>query len=452
MAFVLLPVASRILGDASFGRYNLATTIMFFVMLIDDFGINMWLTREIAKNRDCAQRYFAFSLGLKSVLIFASLLFVAILLALTGYDAETVKAIWIFSLYGVLISFRDLAVAIYRAAEEMVWESLVLTIERVLVTVFGIVALLVWHSLIALSWAFVAAAVISLLFSSRVLFSRYLVPQIWFSWHEFGQIFKGASLFGISVFLTTFYSRIDMMMLSVMKPPQVWGYYGAAHKLIDFTNVVPTVLMIAMFPAFSRLQAGAADDLSYLFTRGVKMLLLLAVPLIPGVMIFSQQIVDVVYGSSFQPAVPALRIFGVTAAILFINIFAAGLFGATGFQRHLLLIQMVGLLLNAGLNTLLIPGLAHIGAAAATVITEGLVLIITLWFALTRITRLAELRFLRQILLATAGMTGVALALKAAGIELWLGIGAGFAVYVVLALILRIVSWREIVAFRQSPG
>ncbi|HQG46502.1 MAG TPA: oligosaccharide flippase family protein, partial [bacterium] len=44
MAMILLPVASRLLGPASFGRYNLATTVMFFTMLADDLGLNMWVT------------------------------------------------------------------------------------------------------------------------------------------------------------------------------------------------------------------------------------------------------------------------------------------------------------------------------------------------------------------------------------------------------------------------
>ena len=142
MAMLLLPVASRILGPASFGRYNLATTIMFFTMLADDLGLNMWVTREIAKHKERAQRYFAYAVGLKVVLIPLSLLFVALYLELGSYDRETVEAVWIFSLYALLTSFRDLAVALFRAFEEMEWESLAQSIEKVLTTALGIAVLL----------------------------------------------------------------------------------------------------------------------------------------------------------------------------------------------------------------------------------------------------------------------------------------------------------------------
>ncbi len=74
---------------------------MFFIMLVDDFGLNMWLTREIAKNRDQVRSYLAHSLGLKIVLVLASTIFLLLILAFTNYDAETIRSIWIFALYGI---------------------------------------------------------------------------------------------------------------------------------------------------------------------------------------------------------------------------------------------------------------------------------------------------------------------------------------------------------------
>jgi O-antigen/teichoic acid export membrane protein len=268
MAFILLPVAARVLGEASFGRYSLATTIMFFVMLVDDFGLNMWVTREVAKYRDRAERYVAYTVGLKIVLILASVVFLALFLCITPYDDQAKQSIWIFAIYGILISFRDLAIAVFRAFEDMAWESVVLSVEKTLVTGLGIAVLVSGGRLIALSWAFVFAAVISLVLSAFILFPRFVRPKIAFSAREFWPMLKGASVFGISLFLTTIYSRIDTLMLSFMKGQDVLGWYSAAHKLVDFTNVIPTVLMIATFPALSRSSIGIGEQLDRMFTRG----------------------------------------------------------------------------------------------------------------------------------------------------------------------------------------
>lgn len=446
LALILLPISSRLLGDQAFGRYALATTMMFFVMLVDDMGVNMWLTREIAKNRDQVQSYLAHSLGLKIVLVVASTLFILLILAFTNYDSETIQSIWIFALYGVLISFRDLGIAIFRAFENMVWATVVETVEKALITVLGIIVLLSGGHLIGLAWVFVASAAISVTLCALLLSSKLVKPTLAFSYRKFITMLKAASAFGISVFLTSMYSRIDMLMLSVMKGPEVWGWYSAAHKLIDFTNFVPMVFMIATFPTFSRFSVGANDRLNHLFTRGFKYLFLLAIPMIPGVYLLSDAIIQTFYGSDFINAVPALKILGITAAILFINIYAAGLYGATNHQSRLVIIQVFGMAINATFNYFLIPKMAHVGASLATLITESLVLTITLYYAFKKITRLTETRFLGQVMLATLAMALFLYFFKHANVFFIVAISVG--IYFAILLLLKTIRIQELVQFR----
>jgi O-antigen/teichoic acid export membrane protein len=450
MAFILLPVASRILGDDSFGRYNIATTIMFFVMLVDDFGLNMWVTREIAKYRERAQRYFSFTIGLKAVLIAASFLFVLVVAKFSPYDVETIRAIWIFSIYAILISFRDLAIALFRAYEDMKWETVVLGLERVLITLFGIFALQMGWGLAGLSWAFVVAAVISLCLSGFVVALKFVPIGISFSIQEFWPMIKGASVFGISMFLTTMYSRIDMLMLSFMKSTEVWGWYAAAHKLIDFTNVVPNVIMIATYPAIARFSVKHKDQVSALFTRGFKLLLILAIPMVPAIFITSDLLIRIVNGPEFINAVPALQTLSFTAAILFINIYAAGLYGATNNQGKLVVIQIIGLALNTVLNYFFIPIYSHVGAAFSTVVTESLVLGITLIFAFTKITQLAEKKFLYQILIAAVLMLSSYFLMSS--INEYLSLFAGLVVYFGSLFLMKTLTIRELLFFKQQQS
>jgi len=448
MAMVLLPVASRVLGVEAFGRYSLATTVMFFVMLVDDLGLNMWVTREIAKYRSRAQRYLAYTIGLKVALIAASLIFVSLWLRLSPYDRETVQSIWIFTLYAILTSFRDLAIAIYRAYEDMQWESVTLSVEKILTTVFGVWVLWRGGGLIGLSWAFVAATLVSLLLAARILFKNYLRPQWAFSVREFIPMLRGAVVFGISVFLTTTYSRIDMMMLSFLKGPEVWGWYSAAHKLIDFTNMVPTVLMVATFPAFSRFAGISQADLDRVFTRGFKVLLLLAIPMVPGIFLLAEPVIRLFYGPGFEASVPALQILGCAAAILFINIYAAGIFGATNNQERLVVVQIFGLALSASLNYLLIPRWAHVGSSLACLTTEASVCTITLFIAFSRIVHLTERRFFRDALLAAGVMTGAIWLLRS--LPVLLVVSAGVGVYFLLLMVMKTITWQEVLQIRKE--
>jgi len=233
-----------------------------------------------------------------------------------------------------------------------------------------------------------------------------------------------------------------------MKGPEVWGWYSAAHKLVDFTNVVPTILMIATFPAFARYSTMAGAELNALFTRGFKYLLLLAIPLIPGVILTAEPVIRTVYGDQFLSAVPSLRLFGWTAAILFVNIFAAGLYGATNHQGKLAVIQVIGLILNVTFNLLLIPKLAHVGAALSTVLTEAIVLLITLFFAFKRIVRLSEKRFIADILMATVAMSGLILLLKPA--HVFLIISTAMVVYFGILFLRKTIRIDELLQFKKK--
>jgi O-antigen/teichoic acid export membrane protein len=450
MAFILLPVASRTLGEAAFGRYNLATTIMFFIMLADDLGVNMWVTREIAKHRDRVQRYLAFTIGLKFSMMIASIALLLITLKITPYDYETKAAIWIFAIYAVLTSFRDLAVAVFRAFEEMKWETIVTSVERTLITVLGIFALLSGGKLIALSWMFVVSAIVSLILSAFFLFRKFSRPAIAFDLQEFVPILKGSLAFGISMFLTTIYGRLDLMMLSVFKPdnPEIWGWYGAAHRLIDFTNFIPNVLMIAAFPALARYSGSVDENFHRLLTKGFKYLVLLAIPMIPGVIFLSEPIIRLYYGNEFLPAVPALQLLACTAGILFVNIFATTVYGASNNQKKLVFIQVMGLCLNAALNFFLIPRSAHVGAALAAVITESFVMLITLAYAFAKITRLTEKAFIPQALVATLVMTGALFFFRQTNI--WLAVSASIAIYFAILFALKTVTLDEFLALKKQ--
>jgi O-antigen/teichoic acid export membrane protein len=239
-----------------------------------------------------------------------------------------------------------------------------------------------------------------------------------------------------------------MLMLSTMKGPEIWGWYGAAHKLIDFTNVIPTVLMIATFPTFARISLSFDRQLSVLYTRGFKILFLLAIPMIPGIIFLAGPIISVYYGKEFIPAAAALELLGITAAFLFINIFTAGLYGATNNQKKLVLIQVMGLCLNAFLNYMFIPKMEHVGAALATVITEGIVLLITLMYAFSRITKLDDKKFILHALFASALMSGVLVLVHS--MPLLLMVVIGITVYFAILFFLKTITLQDFINIKKD--
>ena len=131
------------------------------------------------------------------------------------------------------------------------------------------------------------------------------------------------------------------------------------------------------------------------------------------------------------------------AGLLFLNIFIAGLYGATNNQNKLVVFQIIGLCTNVLLNLLLIPKLAHVGASYATVVTESVVFLICTVYAVRRIIRFTEFSFIPRSLVSVAAMVAVLFLLQRTSIFVLIFVGA--AVYIGLLFLLGAIKIEEII-------
>ena len=92
--------------------------------------------------------------------------------------------------------------------------------------------------------------------------------------------------------------------------------------------------------------------------------LLLALPCAVGLLLTAESIVPLLFGDAFLPAVSTLRILSILVLVFSIAYFLGHIIlTAMGMERMILRATIVGALMNAVANFLLIPGLKQDGAA-----------------------------------------------------------------------------------------
>jgi O-antigen/teichoic acid export membrane protein len=405
MALILFKAATTGLGESRFGMYNIATTVMYFVLLFDDFGVNTFITRDIARDKGRSRRLTDLALGLKMLLVPVSLIFIAVFSLVTRnhYDTETRHVIWIFCLYGLIVSFTQLAFGVFRAHERMEYESLVAVTEKTISTGLCVLAITAALGMVPFSLCFVLAGALALALAFGILRRRVhsFTPRI--DLRKNAALFKAAFVYGCALFITSLYDKVATLFLFWMQSLSAVGFYNAAQKLLSFTNLLPIIFATAFFPRFAA-TAHDRDELSRVFTVGLKHLLMLAIPLVPGVFLLSDRLILVLADARFAASAGVIRILAFPAGILFVNIFWASLCGATGHQRTILGFQLAGLTCNVLLNLALIPRYSYLGAAWTTLATEGLVCCMASVFAFTRVVRITEWFFIPKILFAAAVM------------------------------------------------
>ncbi len=379
LAFILVPVATRYLGAENYGLYTLATTVGFFVGLLADLGISTILTREIAKHPKIAARFFSTIIATKLFLIVLAILGLILFVTLANYEQQTNRIILVFAIASVLGSFSQAAFGVFRGLQQMQFEAIGVSMDKIISVAIGITLLLLGFGIDYFIWSFVVSSTLLFFYSFYVIYRHLLSFQLQWRRARAKVILSVSMYLGLSAFLSMAYNYLDILMLSKMSSLQDIGFYSAAYRILMVTRIFPTILATAFLPQFSS-QSKDSQAVSSLFAQGVGYLFMIIFPLVPATVVLAEPIMIFVCGSEFIVGASALRILAFATAAQMLNIFFVPLYVATNFQNKIVHFQLVGLFVNIGLNLLLIPTLSFVGAAYATVATEiAIFLFILIW-------------------------------------------------------------------------
>ena len=384
LAFVLLPFAAHYLDNDEFGKYSLGSTLMFFVNLVCDLGLETLLTREIARKKRLSARLLSIALGAKTFLILLAVAFVMVFLLLTPYDYESRIVIIIFSVVGIVGSFSLTLSSVYRSHELMQYETLGNVLEKIVIVGLAVLLLVKGYGVIVFSTVFLIAVFIKLAYNIYVLNARFFPVHVDFDYFKSRMLLKSSFFLGLSVFLSMVYNKIDIVMLSMMQSMDDVSWYSASYRLLTFTSIIPTILVISFLPQLSS-SARDKQALSRLFFKGIKYLLVIVIPMIPYIYFLAEDIITIIFGIKYANSVIALKYLVFATFAQMFNIFFVSIYVATNRQNRIVFIQVIALVTNVILNLMLIPRLSYVGASIATIVTEGIILLYITSYALKNI-------------------------------------------------------------------
>jgi O-antigen/teichoic acid export membrane protein len=236
------------------------------------------------------------------------------------------------------------------------------------------------------------------------------------------------------------------------------GWYGAAYKVVDGLNVIPSSFVLSLFPMFAR--AGATGSLSesgsirrpdlyHGTVLGMRVLLAAALPITVGVTLLAEPIISLFAGPDFLPhAAMTLQFliwfvpFGFANGLLQYVLIAVN-------RQHVITIAFIAAAgFNIVGNLLVVPSWGYVGAAFMTVVSE-LVLLGPFMFIVQRdVGPLRLLPLAWRPALAAALMAPVVWALGS--VSALVAFIAGVAVYVAALLLFRGITREEILLLRNA--
>jgi O-antigen/teichoic acid export membrane protein len=378
--FLVLLVAARALPPAEFGLFSLASTLGWILAVATDFGMSLYVAREIAAAPHAMASILAPVLRLRVLVTSGAA-------ALTGIGA------WLLLPPNAAVSFTGIVCAylasgvvelynyVYRARGRSDIESTLTLAHR-----FTALAL-VWFflrdapalSTLALALLVPAGMAAALCVPlARRLGADDDTREPVFSKRTFmTDVFP----LGLGIVLSSLYFRIDLFLLEHWRGLSEVGSYNAVFRLVEALRLFPGAILAVLLPAVFDRPTGA-----FIMKMSCGLALLgaaMAAALFP----FAPAILELAYGVRYADAATPFRVLLLAFPLLALNYgLTHAVIGWHG-QKAFAAGCGAALVANVAMNVGAIPPLGATGAALATLATEALLTIVWMYVLMRRSAR-----------------------------------------------------------------
>ena len=376
LSLVITGILTRRLGVTAYGGFVLITSIFVFLDTIGDFGTKIIGVREIVGSRERRkeqrQKFWqvvwlrlimtgiAYGLGLGLVNFWPGL-------ASIKREANiALLMIWLTSLAG---NWEIICQARMRMDLKIVGD----------VVFPGIFLAMLWwfkgkvNLAMVFGW-YLAARAISLAIEAAVVGGWGEIEAI--NKKIIKKIVRESWPMGLYLLIFTAYDQlVDSLMIGRMLGVRELGWYGLASKI--YSNLIQPAyfLVVSLYPMLAIKNLNKKS----LFWQAMGLMVGGAIGVIVVIGLWAPEIVDILGGKDFSPAVTVLRIQMIALFFAYIQHLVGFTLISAGKQKDLLVIGVMGLVFNMGMNWWLIPLWGITGGAVVTGMTEAVVTIAMGW-------------------------------------------------------------------------
>ncbi|MBN2306082.1 MAG: oligosaccharide flippase family protein [Anaerolineae bacterium] len=410
-AFIML----RILGPSDAGIYYYAIVVFGWFDILTNFGLNTFLMREVARQRDDAARHLfnstAMRLGLAVIAVPALIVFLVIRQATVDPALETQAIVAIVLLYIGLLpnSISTGLTALFYAFEKAEFPAAITTVSTIVKVTVGLGTLLLGWGVVGLAGGAVITNLVTL--AVLVWLARSLVPGFFrekLDWPLMRHMMGESWPLMISHLLATVFFKIDIVLMEAINGNAVVGQYSTAYKWLDALNIIPAFLTMALLPIMARQAHEDRAGLKRNYTLAVKLLVITALPVAVVTTFIAQGLIRVLGGEEFLPAGGvALQIMIWSIPIGWINSVTNYVIVALDRQRKLILALVVGVVFNLVTNVIFLPLYSYRAAAVITIFSEGALFLATYQIIRGEIGGMAWPRALWRPALAALVLAGI---------------------------------------------
>lgn len=397
---VTTPYLSRVLGAERIGVYSYTLSIATYFILFGSLGTATYGKREIAFVQDDKEkRSKAFSeiFFLRLVALSISL----ILFYFTFCSHGNYEIYYKILLLEIIANILDVS-WFFQGLEE--FKKTV--IRNIIIKVISAVCIFIFVRTPDDLWKYFLIYALSTLVGNMSLWlylPKYVIKQ------KLNELcikkhLKPTILLFVPQIATQIYTVLDKTMIgAIIVDKSEVGLYEQSQKIIKILLTLATSLGTVMMPriAFSYAK-GEVSKIKRYMEKSFSFITMLAFPMMTGIISISCHFVPIFYGDGFEKVKTLLCV--ISPIIIFIglsNVIGTQYLLPTKQQKKYTLSVVCGAIVNFGLNLLLIPKYASVGASIATVFAELAVTTVQFWLVRKQISFTSTLKIIAPYFLAS---------------------------------------------------
>ncbi|NSL85353.1 flippase [Chitinophaga sp. Mgbs1] len=365
---LVLALLARHLGPEQFGIWNYAIALTTIVGSMALLGMDKIAVKELVKNID---RRAAVITSIIFMRFTAALICMLISIAIVGATRQH-QAVYIvctvFSSFTVLLQSFDVFDYYYQVQNDVRKVIIPKISVFLLFSVFKLIAIALNATLVAFLWITLLELVVTYAVI-LLLYSRYYERL---SWNDIDMpLVKGLLAQSwplmFSNLVVVLFVKVDQVLLDVLGNPYQLGVYVVAARISELGYAIPTVIATAMLPDLIRQKK--ISEASYLRTleKWLRLSFWVSFLVAWAVMFTAHLIIPFLYGSRYLAASPILMIHIWAGIPVFLCSVLVQHLIIEGAYKNYMYANIAGLIVNVGVNFLLIPVYGGVGAAIATV-------------------------------------------------------------------------------------
>lgn len=203
-----------------------------------------------------------------------------------------------------------------------------------------------------------------------------------FRFSAFLKLGKGSIVLSLMAVAAILYNKTNLFFLQRYAGPDAVAQYSATWEIVDGISCIASNLLLKniLFPLFVNLWDRDRSELSRLVQDAARWLLIVSFPIMFVLMVESDRIITLVYGTGYGDAVWMQKYLTATILIGFIHNLAAYLMISMRREQLLLAYYVGGMVFNFILCAVIIPQAPLMGTVLSIVITKAVVAVLTVSF------------------------------------------------------------------------